>query len=180
MTRVIAGRFGGRRLQTPQGDGTRPTSDRVRESMFASVQSALGGFEGLRVLDVFAGSGALGIEALSRGAQEAVFVEHDRRAAAVIRANLRDLGLGGEVMTTSAVSYSPSGLFDLILCDPPYAFDADELSALLATWSASFSTDALVVVERSSRGDFAWPEQIEALRDKKYGETRLWYGRCHG
>ncbi|MET0448620.1 MAG: RsmD family RNA methyltransferase, partial [Aeromicrobium sp.] len=85
MTRIIAGELGGRRIQTPKGDGTRPTSDRVREALFSSLESELGGFDGLRVLDLFAGSGALGLEALSRGAEWATFVEADAKAAAVVK-----------------------------------------------------------------------------------------------
>ncbi len=92
MTRIVAGQWGGRRIETPKGDGTRPTSDRVREAMFSSVESELGGLDGIRVLDLFAGSGALGLEALSRGADHADLVESDRQAATVIVRNVRELG----------------------------------------------------------------------------------------
>src|SRR3954452_6712324 len=101
MTRIIAGAHGGRRIQTPKGDGTRPTSDRVREALFSSLESELGGFEDVHVLDLFAGSGALGLESLSRGAISAVFVESDTRAAAVIRRNIADLGAAGSVARTT-------------------------------------------------------------------------------
>jgi 16S rRNA (guanine966-N2)-methyltransferase len=177
VTRIIAGAYGGRRIQTPPGDGTRPTSDRVREAMFSSIQSELGGFDGLRVLDLFAGSGALGLEALSRGAAFAEFVESNAKAAAVIRRNLADLGAAGTVTRTTAEKYvarPPSEPFDLIFLDPPYALPTAEVAALVA---ALRQPDALFVVERSSRDPFTWPEGVEGLRDKAYGETTVWYGR---
>src|SRR4051794_4968213 len=104
MTRIIAGKYGGRRIQTPKGSGTRPTSDRVREALFSSLESELGGFDDLVVLDLFAGSGALGLEALSRGAEQATFVESDARAAAVVKANLKDLAANGDVIRRNASS----------------------------------------------------------------------------
>lgn len=177
MTRIIAGRYGGRRIQTPPGDGTRPTSDRVREAMFSSIQSELGGFEDLRVLDLFAGSGALGLEALSRGAAFAEFVESNAKAAAVIKRNLADLGASGTVTRTSAEKYvvrPATEPFGLIFLDPPYALSTAEVGALV---TALKQPDALFVVERSSRDPFTWPEGVEGLRDKTYGETRVWYGR---
>lgn len=177
MTRIIAGKYGGRRIQTPPGDGTRPTSDRVREAMFSSIQSELGGFDGLRVLDLFAGSGALGLEALSRGAAFAEFVESNAKAAAVIKRNLADLGASGTITRTSAEKYVLRPVaepFDLIFLDPPYALSTAEVGALVA---ALRQPDALFVVERSSRDPFTWPEGVEGLRDKAYGETRVWYGR---
>lgn len=177
MTRIIAGQYGGRRIQTPKGDGTRPTSDRVREAMFSSIESELGGFDGLRVLDLFAGSGALGLEALSRGAAFAEFVESDAKAAAVIKRNLADLGASGTVTRTTAEKYvlrPAPGPFDLIFLDPPYALPTAAVGALVA---ALRQPDALFVVERSSRDPFTWPEGVEGLRDKAYGETRVWYGR---
>lgn len=181
MTRIIAGRYGGRRIQTPPGDGTRPTSDRVREAMFSSIQSELGGFDDeLRVLDLFAGSGALGLEALSRGAGSAVFVESNARAASVIKRNIRDLGANAVVDRMKAERYvdSTPDAFGLLFLDPPYALPTDEVASLVASlkaWRAE--ADALFVVERSSRDPFTWPEGVEGLRDKAYGETRVWYGR---
>lgn len=183
MTRVIAGTHGGRRLQTPKGDRTRPTSDRVREALFSSLESQLGGWDGARVLDLFAGSGAIGIEALSRGAESADFVESRRAAASVIRRNLADLGLTARVHAQSAESFltGAAGPFDLAFVDPPYAYTADDLTGLLATAAKHglWADDALLVVERSSRSDFAWPDGIEEVRDRRYGETVLWYGRFH-
>lgn len=182
MTRIIAGAFGGRRIQTPKGDGTRPTSDRVREALFSSLESELGGFDPeLRVLDVFAGSGALGIEALSRGAGFAAFVEAHSQAASVIKRNLTDLGASGEVYRTKAERWVEDGApdaFGLIFIDPPYALPTAQVAALVAGIKESFAADeALFVVERSTRDPFVWPDGVDALRSKKYGETTLHFGR---
>ena len=179
MTRIIAGQWGGRRLATPPGDGTRPTSDRVRESMFASLNSLLGGFDGVRVLDLFAGSGALGLEAVSRGAEHADLVESDARAARVIGRNIADLGASARVHRTTAQRFvaAGGGPWDLVLLDPPYAVTTAEVASLVAALRPSLAEDAVVVVERSSRDEFTWPDGFVPLRDKAYGETRLWYGR---
>lgn len=183
MTRIVAGRWGGRRLQTPKGDGTRPTSDRVREAMFSSIESELGPLDGLRVLDLFAGSGALGLEAASRGATHVDLVESDRRAAAVISINLRELGAdGAEVHRTTAARFVgdlPTKAYDLVLLDPPYAIATEEVGRLLTeiARAGGLAADGLVVVERSSRTPFTWPDGLSALRDRAYGETHLWYGR---
>lgn len=183
MTRIVAGTHGGRRLHTPTGDATRPTSDRVREAMFSSIASELGGLEGLRVLDLFAGSGALGLEALSRGAVVADLVESDQRTASVIHRNVVELGLGGARVHRTTVQRfvrtPPSAPYDLVLLDPPYALAGHELAGLVAAldipvWRTS---DSLVVVERATRDGWEWPACIEALRDRAYGETALWYGR---
>ena len=116
--RIVAGEYGGRRLHAPRGTRTRPTADRVREALF----SMLGDVSGARVLDLYAGSGALGIEALSRGAASAVFVERDARAAATITRNLDALGADAEVRRQDALRFLASGAgpFDLVFCDPPY------------------------------------------------------------
>ncbi|MDR7087295.1 16S rRNA (guanine966-N2)-methyltransferase [Aeromicrobium panaciterrae] len=181
MTRIIAGAYGGRQIKTPKGDGTRPTSDRVREALFSSLESELGGFDGLRVLDLFAGSGALGLESLSRGAIHATFVESDARAAAVVKQNIEALGAPGVVVRTTVERYLttlPGEPFDLVFLDPPYAVTTDAVSEFVSSltdvWTAP---DALFVVERSTRDPFVWPEGVEGLRNKKYGETTLWYGR---
>ena len=183
MTRVVAGQWGGRRLRTPKGDGTRPTSDRVREAMFSSLESELGGLDGCRVLDLFAGSGALGLEALSRGAVSADFVESDRRAADVIEANARTLKAAGVRVHRMSVERFlgdlPPEPYDLVLLDPPYAMESDEVGVLLTALvqAGGLDPDGIVVVERSTRTPFAWPDVLTSLRDKAYGETRLWYGR---
>jgi 16S rRNA (guanine966-N2)-methyltransferase len=183
VTRIVAGRWGGRRLQTPKGDGTRPTTDRVREAMFSSVQSELGGLDGARVLDLFAGSGALGLEALSRGAVHADLVDSDRQAAAVIARNIAELGAGDAVLHQVSVQRFigdlPAEPYDLVLLDPPYAMSTDDVGVLLTAvvQAGGLDPDGLVVVERSTRTEFAWPDVLTGLRDKAYGETRLWYGR---
>ncbi|QVQ51661.1 16S rRNA (guanine(966)-N(2))-methyltransferase RsmD [Spiractinospora alimapuensis] len=187
MPRIISGVAGGRRIDAPPGNGTRPTGDRAREAMFASVRSELGDFSGLRVIDLYAGSGALGLEALSRGAAEVVFVEADRRAAATVRRNLGSLGIpGGEVVADKVervLAKPASAPFDLLLADPPYVVtDHDVVTMLeLARDNGWCAPDALVVLERSSRGpEFLWPEGFEARRAKRYGEATLWYGRASG
>lgn len=181
MTRIIAGTYGGRRIQTPKGDGTRPTSDRVREALFSSLESELGGFDGVRVLDLFAGSGALGLESLSRGAEHAVFVESDSRAAAVVKGNIKDLGAGATVQRTTAERFVETGApgpFDLIFVDPPYAMSTVKVAALVSGLKEAHpDADVLFVVERSTRDPFEWPDGVEGIRSKKYGETTLFYGR---
>lgn len=181
MTRIIAGSLGGRRIETPKGDGTRPTSDRVREALFSALESELGGFDDLEVLDLFAGSGALGLEALSRGAGRATFVESDRRAAATIRRNIDALGVIGAVVqpikAASFVGRTHDSRFDLVLVDPPYALATSAVAALVETLSDRAARGALFVVERATRDPFEWPSGVEALRHKAYGETTLWYGR---
>ena len=123
--RVIAGQWRGRPLVAPQGQATRPTADRVREALFSMLASRLGGFEGLAVADLFAGSGALGIEALSRGAASCLFVEQDRAALDALRANLAKLGATGDVRATSVLSLGPAPApLDLLLLDPPYGSGA--------------------------------------------------------
>lgn len=183
MTRIVSGRWGGRRLRTPKGDGTRPTADRVREALFSSLESELGGLDGCRVLDLFAGSGALGLEALSRGADHADLVESDAQAARVIAANIRELAADGarfhRMTAERFVASPPSQPYDLVLVDPPYAMDSDDVGALLTTLvrGGGLDPNGVVVVERSTRTPFTWPDGLTALRDRSYGETRLWYGR---
>ena len=183
MTRVVAGKWGGRRLETPKGEGTRPTSDRVREAMFSSLESELGGLAGCRVLDLYAGSGAIGLEALSRGAGYADLVESDRRAAAVIARNIGVLGASDAHLHRTTVERFVGDLgpepYDLVLLDPPYAVSTDEVGRLLTAIVAAgaFNPDGVAVVERSGRTPFAWPDGLTAVRDKAYGETHLWYGR---
>lgn len=181
MTRIIAGAARGRRIAVPSG-GARPTSDRVRESLFASLDHLLGGFLGARVLDLFAGSGALGLEAASRGAAMVVLVERDRPSAAVARGNAEVVGVPGIEVVPASVATHLAGAatpFDLVLADPPYAMPAaqvqDFLGALTPGWLAP---NAVVVVERPSRGgEFEWPLGLVAIRQRAYGGTTLWYGR---
>ncbi|MFF1684374.1 MULTISPECIES: 16S rRNA (guanine(966)-N(2))-methyltransferase RsmD [unclassified Streptomyces] len=188
MTRVIAGRAGGRRLSVPPGNGTRPTSDRAREALFSTWQSLLGGgpLDGERVLDLYGGSGAVGLEALSRGAGHALLVEADARAVRTIRENVKSLGLpGAEVRAGKAEQIvrgpAPATPYDLVFLDPPYAVPDDDLREILLTLASGgwLTDEALVTVERSTRGGvFPWPEGFEALRSRRYGEGTFWYGRA--
>ncbi|RKN19912.1 16S rRNA (guanine(966)-N(2))-methyltransferase RsmD [Micromonospora musae] len=185
MTRIVAGTFGGRRLAAPPGSGTRPTSDRVREALFSAVQTEID-LVGARVADLYAGSGAVGLEALSRGAEHVLLVEADARASRVIRENVAALGAGpaarlvtGRVATVLAGG--PEGEpYDVVFADPPYAVTDEEITAMLTAlvehgWLAP---DALVVVERSSRGaPLGWVPGVTGERSRRYGETTLWYGR---
>lgn len=179
MTRIIAGAAGGRRLAVPPGSGTRPTSDRVRESLFSRLES-LGAVDGARVLDLYAGSGALGLEAVSRGAASAVLVEADRRAAEVARRNARDLGLAGvRVVTDRAERYlaaiAGAETVDLVLCDPPYALAGDALAAVLAGVARVLAPSGLVAVERPARvGEPAWPPGLSAVGGRVTGDTAVW------
>lgn len=187
MTSVIAGTAGGRRLAVPPGSGTRPTSSRAREGLFSTWQALLGGpLDGERVLDLYAGSGAVGLEALSRGAGHALLVEADSRAARTVRDNVRTLGLpGAEVRAAKAEQIvtgpPPGGPYDLVFIDPPYVVSSDDLREILLTLRAQgwLVDDALVTVERSTRsGEFGWPEGFAPERARRYGEGTFWYGRA--
>ncbi|MFC7932198.1 16S rRNA (guanine(966)-N(2))-methyltransferase RsmD [Streptomyces cinereoruber] len=186
MTRVIAGTAGGRRLAVPPGNGTRPTSDRAREGLFSTWEALHGTLDGTRVADLYAGSGAVGLEALSRGAAHALLVEADPRAAKTIRDNVRAIGLPGAELRTGKAEQivtgpAPADPYDLLFLDPPYAVgDADLREILLTLRSGGWlSEDALVTVERSTRGgEFGWPAGFEPLRARRYGEGTFWYGRA--
>ena len=185
MTRIIGGAAGGRRLITPRGVATRPTSDRVREALFSAVEAWCGSLDGLRFLDLYAGSGAVGLEAWSRGAGVVTFVEQDRKTAALITRNVETLGASRAVVTASSVvaalRKSPSAPYDIAFLDPPYPLADNEVTAALAALVAGdwLVPGALVVVERSGRGpDLVWPDGLVGERSKKYGETMLWYGHA--
>jgi 16S rRNA (guanine966-N2)-methyltransferase len=180
--RIVAGRAKGRRLAAPAG-GTRPTSDRAREALFSSL-TALLDIEGARVLDLFAGTGAVGLEALSRGAAEAVLVESNRVAADVLRRNADTVGLpGARIVRQPVAAYlggTPDPPFELVFADPPYAFGDDDLAGLLTTLvvTGRLAEQAVVVVERPAHGAApAWPDGVTALHDRRYGAGVLWYGR---
>lgn len=183
MTRIIAGGARGIRLSVP-ARGTRPTSDRVRESLFAGIESA-GAVDGAHVLDLYAGSGALGLEALSRGAVSVDLVELSRPAATIARDNIsrveRSLGRSGlgrvHTMAADAFLRGPASdiAFDLVFLDPPYELGENELSATLALLVPRLAESGLVVVERSRHSPQPnWPEGLELARERSYGDTVIW------
>jgi 16S rRNA (guanine966-N2)-methyltransferase len=185
MTRIIGGDAGGRRLRTPSGDATRPTSDRVREALFSALEAELGSLHGLRFLDLYAGSGAVGLEAASRGATTVTAIESDRRTARLVEDNARAVGLAVEVRAqpvASVLAGAPTAPYDVVFADPPYPMPGDEVAHaldLLVThgW---LQPGAAVVVERSARSvEPPWPTGLDLRRKKKYGETVLWYLRGH-
>jgi 16S rRNA (guanine966-N2)-methyltransferase len=185
VTRIIGGVAGGRRLQTPRGDATRPTSDRVREALFSSIESWAGSLVGLRVLDLYAGSGAVGLEAWSRGADAVTLVEADRRTAALVSANVRALGCRVAQVVAASVATTlgrpADAPYDLVFSDPPYPLDDASVAADLRALAEHgwLAPGALVVVERSVRSpEPGWPAGIEPDRRRAYGETVLWYGHA--
>lgn len=182
MTRIIGGTAGGRRIATPRGVNTRPTSDRVREALFSAIESWCGSLSGLRFLDLYAGSGAVGLEAWSRGAGVVTLVEQDRRTAAMIASNARELGFNRANVVTAAVATTllraPTAPYDVAFLDPPYAHPDDQVVADLESLRDQgwLVPGALVVVERGSRGPaLVWPAGFDDSREKRYGETVLWY-----
>ena len=191
MTRIIAGSARGRRLAVPQS-GVRPTADRVREALFSAIESRVGPLGGLRMLDLYAGSGAVGLEALSRGAAHVLLVERDRKALEVVRANVAAVGLpnavvlGADVssLTSSAPPMSAVAPYDVVFLDPPYELGDDVVEPVLGGLARNgwLGEGSLVVVERARRrSGLTWPEGYEPGRDRDYGDTRvrtaLWYGR---
>ena len=185
MARVIAGEAGGRRLAVPGGRETRPTSDRAREGLFATIAALAGPLTGARVLDLYAGSGAVGLEALSRGAAHVLLVESGARASRVIRENVKALGLPGAEVVTDRVervlARGPAGgPYDIAFADPPYALADDEVARMLTALADRgwLVPGALVVVERATRsGPVSWPAGFEPDRARRYGEATFWYGR---
>lgn len=184
MSRIIAGSRKGHRLHTPAGDATRPTSDRVREAAFAMLASELGRsgdaadqLTGRAFLDLYAGSGAVALEAASRGAASVVAVEQDRRAADVIRRNVRETGLAVRVVPTSVekcLAGAPTP-FDICWLDPPYRLANTAVEAVLARLTDGWlAPGAIVVVERARRDEpFAWPDRLGDRWERRYGETTL-------
>jgi 16S rRNA (guanine966-N2)-methyltransferase len=204
VARVIAGEAGGRRLAVPDGRDTRPTSDRAREGLFATISSMVGPLAGARVLDLYAGSGAVGLEALSRGAEHVLLVEHGARAARVIRQNIEVIGLpgaaviadrvervlargpapaGGQVGTAPAGGQdgTAQGRYDVVFADPPYALADAEVSRILILLAEQgwLAPGALVIVERATRsGPVTWPDGFVPDRARRYGEATFWYGHA--
>ncbi len=173
----MAGTLGGRRIAVPR-TGTRPTTDRVRESLF-NVLGARLDLSGLCVLDLYAGSGALGLEALSRGASSVVFVESDPRAASVIDKNIATLGVTGAQVRrggVAAVLARNAQPVDLVLADPPYDADVAEIESVLAALTSNgwTTTGTVVVIERAASGPtLTWPQGWQTWPPRTYGDTRL-------
>lgn len=178
--RIVAGAAKGRRLAGP-APGTRPTSDRAREALFSTLAGLLD-LDGARVVDLYAGTGAVGLEALSRGAGHVTFVESDRAAAGTLQRNVDTVGLPGATIVRGTVEGYLAGPaptpFDLAYADPPYALDEAALAAVLEALVGRLATPAVVVVERSARApEPRWPNVIRSVKQKRYGEGLLWYGQ---
>jgi 16S rRNA (guanine966-N2)-methyltransferase len=181
MARVVAGTLGGRQLRVPAGRGTRPTSERVREGLFSTLESMCGSLRDVAFLDLYAGSGAVGIEAASRGAGRVTCVESHPRALTVLRANLGAVGRPDVDVSSSPVERlldgSPDAPYDVVYVDPPYAQSVDGVLGLLVAhdW---LTPAAVVVVERATRdAPPGWPAELSLDRSRRYGDTTLWYGR---
>ena len=174
--RIIGGAARGRPLLAPAGKDTRPTSDRAREGMFSTL-ATLTDLDGARVLDLYAGSGAVGLEALSRGAATAVLVESDMKAATVIKRNADAVGLPGARVVVDRVERflaADASSWDVVFLDPPYDTSDEIVARVLAAVRGE-----VVVVERSARSpEPAWPAGVERVRERRYGEGVLWYGRA--
>jgi 16S rRNA (guanine966-N2)-methyltransferase len=186
---IIACRWRGRRIEAPRGSQTRPTSDRTREGIFSVVYSLIGDLDGLRVLDLYAGSGALGLEALSRGAAGCVFVESDARAASVIEQNLRSLGAGlseGRIVKTqveravATLGQGPAAA--LLLADPPYRIEPSDFSQVLEELASggSLEVGGLAVFEHSKETVAVWPPGFRSCFDRRYGDTTVSFATYEG
>ncbi|BCW19514.1 16S rRNA (guanine(966)-N(2))-methyltransferase RsmD [Pseudarthrobacter enclensis] len=184
MSRIISGAAGGTPLTAVPGSLTRPTTDRVKEALFSRLD-AFDVISGARVLDLYAGSGSLGVESASRGARAVDLVEADAKASAVCQRNADLINgvVGRKAVTVHRSKVEPfleraheTALWDLVFMDPPYPLDEVALAAALRKLAAHLAPGAVVVVERSSRSpEPAWPTDVERFAEKKYGETRLWF-----
>jgi 16S rRNA (guanine966-N2)-methyltransferase len=184
--RIIAGSAKGRKLTSPEGTSARPTSDRAREALFSSLESEYGDLRGLRFLDLFAGSGAVSAEAISRGAKSCIAVESDRDALLIARENIeisKSLSDADEVLLieSDVASYvtRKSNPFDVIFIDPPYSYHDDELQRILIQMERSgfIVSGTLVVIERSSRSpSFPWPDGMHEVKVRRYGNAAIYYG----
>ena len=181
--RIVAGEFRGRRLVAPQGEGTRPTTDRVREALFSSLTSLAGpSFGDGHALDLFAGSGALGLEALSRGIGHVTFVDSDRSALAAVNTNIAALGVQSRAIVTQGDSTVLSergairgGPFSLLLLDPPYRLDAGAVGRLVSQLIAHdlLEEGAIIVYEHASGVAAHWPAGVSSVARKRYGSTEV-------
>jgi len=185
VTRIVGGRFGGRRLTTPSGAQTRPTAEKVRAALANSLAST-GGLDGARVLDLYAGSGALALELVSRGARSAVLVDSDRAAISAARANVDLLGAAGVVEVIAGDAPAAAGRaftepFDVVVADPPYGLPEADLVAVLTALvrAGNLVPGADLAVERGVRsGELPWPAPLIGVRARRYGDTLLCYGRA--
>jgi 16S rRNA (guanine966-N2)-methyltransferase len=182
--RIVAGKFRGASLEAPKGSATRPTSDRVRQALFNVLAHGAPRveFEGARVLDLFAGSGALGLEALSRGARFCLFIEESAAARAAIRRNVEALGLTGvtKIWRRDATKLGEAGSlqpFDLIFCDPPYGKGLGERALAAAVEGGWVAPDAIAVLEERADQNIAWPASFEEIDRRRYGDTAITIAR---
>lgn len=178
--RIVTGKFRGAHIEAPKGLATRPTSDKVRQALFNVLEHGAPDFdfEGARVLDLFAGSGALGLEALSRGARFCLFVEESAEARAAIRRNVEALGLTGatKIWRRDATRLGPAGTmqsFDLVFCDPPYGKGLGERALAAAAGGGWLRSDAIAVLEESAGADIAWPQPFTEVDRRRYGDTAI-------
>ncbi len=183
--RIVAGKFRGASIEAPKGLGTRPTSDKVRQAVFNVLEHGAPRFEfeGARVLDLFAGSGALGLEALSRGARFALFVEDDSAARAAIRRNVETLGLTGvtKIWRRDATRLGEAGTlqpFDLIFCDPPYSKGLGEKALAAAIAGGWVGGEAVAALEERAGTEIAWPAPFQEIDRRRYGDTEIALGRA--
>ncbi len=177
--RIIAGQWRGRKLVTPEGSATRPTADRVREALFSMLASRIGSFEDLRVADLYAGSGALGLEALSRGAAFACFVDSDPAAAGAIRANVAALGAEAlaQILTRKVEALPPQQPFDLVFADPPYGAGSGS-AALAKILAAGWAAPASWICIETERGERVEPLTCSLETERDIGRARLTFLRA--
>jgi 16S rRNA (guanine966-N2)-methyltransferase len=178
--RIVAGKFRGARIDAPKGLATRPTSDKVRQALFNVLEHGAPNFEfeGVRVLDLFAGSGALGLEALSRGARFCLFVEESAAARAAIRRNVEALGLTGasKIWRRDATKLGPAGTlaaFDLVFCDPPYGKGLGERAIAAAVEGGWIKPSAIAVIEEGAEYALAWPGPLREIDRRRYGDSAI-------
>jgi 16S rRNA (guanine966-N2)-methyltransferase len=183
--RVVAGKFRGARIEAPKGQATRPTSDRVRQALFDVLTHGAPGLDlaALRVLDLFAGSGALGLEALSRGARFCLFIEENAEARAAIRRNVEALGLTGatKIWRRDATKLGEAGTlqpFDLVFCDPPYGKGMGALALGAAQQGGWVAKRAIAVLEERADLDIAWPAPFQEIDRRRYGDTAIAIARA--